>query len=72
MPQVCPKCNQLQPDGPRCLNCGAKFDVPLKTSQGTFITKQQLVDYGLALILLGGLIAFFFCGFLVLIVYLAR
>ncbi len=54
MPQICPACGQLQPDGPRCLNCGTKFEVPIQTTQGTWVTIRQLRDSALAIL---GLIA---------------
>ena len=50
MPQFCPKCGTLQPDGPRCLNCGARFELPIETSQGGQVTKSQLRDYALTIL----------------------
>lgn len=52
MALICPKCGALQPDAPRCANCGFKFEVPIETSQGTLTTKGQLVDYALAILVL--------------------
>ncbi len=53
MPRYCPKCGALQPDGPRCANCGAKFETPFQTSQGTWVTRSQLRD---AVLLIVGLV----------------
>lgn len=72
MPQFCPKCGQLQPDGPRCINCGARFEVPVETSQGTVVTKGQLRDYAVAIVLLAMLIMIFFCGAVGLLFWLAH
>lgn len=65
MPQYCPKCGALQPDGPRCQNCGHKFESPIQTSQGTWTTSSQLraavlMIVGIVLLLMlcfGGLVA---------------
>ena len=54
MPQICPECGQLQPDGPRCLNCGAKFEAPIQTTQGTWVTGRQLRDSAMVIV---GLVA---------------
>ena len=71
MPQYCPKCGALQPDGPRCLNCGAKFDVPIQTSQGTWVTRSQLRDAALAIVGLVVLLMLCFGGLVAAILLLS-
>jgi hypothetical protein len=50
MPRICPECRKLQPDGPKCHNCGYVYPVPIETSQGTQTSVRQLVSYGLYII----------------------
>lgn len=60
MPQRCPRCGALQPDGPRCQSCGYKFETPIKTSQGTYVTKEQLHEAILLIIGIVGVVFLFF------------
>lgn len=72
MPQFCPKCGALQPDGPRCLNCGQKLDLPIRTSQGTWVTRQQLRDAVLLILGLIGVMLFLFGCFVAAMTFLGR
>jgi len=72
MPRICPKCGTLQPDGPRCLNCGAKFDAVIETSQGTRVTKRQVRDYALYIMGIIAITMVFFGAIVVACMVIAR